>query len=81
MSTVNNSVPFLNQINRFNGYTYPSLQSLAFPILFLFSDRDIIFCNRNLNISLTKSNYHLLKYLICAWANNVYMYLFAKYNY
>jgi len=64
MGAANNSVPFSSQLARFNDCTCPSIQSLAFPTLFLFGNRDVTFHNRNMNTSLIESNHHLLRYCI-----------------
>ena len=41
LGTSENPVPFPEQINRLNDYTYPSLQALAFPTLFPFGEGDV----------------------------------------
>ena len=71
-------MPFPSQVGQLNNYTYPSLQSLAFPALFPFSASDATDCNCMSKALLTHSNKKLLKY--CACNGNNFACLFAKHN-
>ena len=64
LGTKTNPLPFPPQGECLNDYTYPSLQSMAFPTLFPFSYGDVTDRDRISNVTLANSNKHLLKYCI-----------------
>ena len=80
LGTENNPLPFPPQGERLNDYTYPSLQSMAFPTLFPFGCGDVSDRNRVSNVTLTNSNKHLLKYCIRDSISDIFVYLFAKHD-
>ena len=80
MGTADNPLPFPAQLDRLNDYTYPSIQSLAFPLLFLYGAGDVTFRDRNITVSLTDSNRHLLKYSFHDPISDSYVYPFAKHD-
>ena len=79
MGIAENPLPFPTATNHINEYTYPSLQSMVFPTLFLFGAEDTTNRDRVSSVSLTESNQYLLKYCFLN-QNNDFVYPFAKHD-
>ena len=62
--TKNNPINWPTQSRRLNDYTQPFLQCMAFPTLFPYAKGDYFNRERNIEVSLTDANKHLLKYAI-----------------
>ena len=80
LGTETNPMPFPEQTVHANEYTYPSIQSLAFPALFPFGKGDVSNNDRNIFVSLTESNRFLLKYCACDAKVGEYTYPFATHD-
>ena len=62
--TKNNPINWPSRSNRLNDYSQPFLQCMAFPTLFPYGKGDWFNRERNIDVSLTESNKHLLKYAV-----------------
>ena len=61
-----------------NDYKTPNLQALAFPTLFPFGAGDVMNQDRQVGVTMTESNTHLLKYAIFDKKKKIWVYPFAR---
>ena len=62
--TKNNPINWPTQSRRLYDYSQPFLQCMAFPTLFPYAKGDFFNRERNIEVSLTDANKHLLKYAV-----------------
>ena len=84
--TKTNPINWPTQRRKLNDYSQPYLQCMAFPTLFPYGKGDWFNRERNIEVSLTDSNKHLLKYAVYNTKSEIdelepsYIYPFAEHD-
>ena len=78
--TSNDPIPWHEANQILSDYNHPYLQALAFPTLFPFGHGDVTNKDRIIDVSITESNSHLLKYSYFSSVKNEWIYPFVRHQ-